>query len=85
MAASDSRECRRGYCRRDHPGVDGPLATVRGGPPEDSAYDGPASALSRVWIDARRNVRNVVEHVALADIASGKLPARIVKLAKTIA
>ena len=34
--------------------VEGPLATVRGGPPEDSAYGGAASALSRVCIAVRR-------------------------------
>lgn len=61
--------------------VDGPLATVRGAPPENSAYDGAASALSRVWIAVRKNVRSVVEHVTLADLASGQLPARIDRLA----
>jgi Rrf2 family protein len=62
--------------------VDGPLATVRGGPPEESAYGGSASALSRVWIAVRKNLRSVVEHVTVADIASGVLPARVEKLAK---
>jgi Rrf2 family protein len=62
--------------------VDGPLATVRGGPPEDSAYGGAAIALSRVWIAVRKNVRSVFEQVTLADIASGHLPARIERLAE---
>lgn len=62
--------------------VEGPLATVRGGPPENSAYDGSASSLSRVWIAVRKNVRSVVEHVTLADVASGELPARIERLAE---
>jgi Rrf2 family protein len=62
--------------------VDGPLATVRGGPPEDSAYGGAAAALSRVWIAVRKNVRSVFEQVTLADIASGELPARIERLAE---
>jgi Rrf2 family protein len=61
--------------------VEGPLATVRGGPPEESAYDGAASALSRVWIAVRKNLRSVVEHVTLADVASGELPAGIETLA----
>ncbi|MBV8966133.1 MAG: Rrf2 family transcriptional regulator [Mycobacteriaceae bacterium] len=61
--------------------VEGPLATVRGGPPEESDYEGPAHALSRVWIAVRKNLRGVVEHVTLADVASGKLPARIDRLA----
>ena len=61
--------------------VDGPLATVRGGPPEDSVYGGAASALPRVWIAVRKNLRSVVEHVTLADVASGRLPAKIERLA----
>jgi Rrf2 family protein len=62
--------------------VDGPLATVRGGPPEDSAYGGAATALSRVWIAVRKNVRSVFEQVTIADVASGHLPARIERLAE---
>jgi Rrf2 family protein len=61
--------------------VDGPLATVRGGPPEDSAYPGAAGALPRVWIAVRKNLRSVVENVTLADVASGRLPAKIERLA----
>ena len=62
--------------------VEGPLATVRGGPPEDSSYDGTASALARVWIAVRKNLRSVVEQVTLADVASGRLPAKIERLAE---
>src|ERR1700739_4429728 len=29
--------------------VEGPLASVRGGPPEDAAYPGAATALARGW------------------------------------
>jgi Rrf2 family protein len=61
--------------------VEGPLASVRGGPPEEAAYDEPAAALSRVWIAVRANLRAVVENVTLADIASGRIPARIDRLA----
>ena len=61
--------------------VEGPLATVRGGPPEDSAYPGAADPLPRVWIAVRKNIRSVVEQVTLADVASGKLPAKIERLA----
>jgi Rrf2 family protein len=61
--------------------VEGPLATVRGGPPEDSSYPGAASALPRVWIAVRKNLRTVVEHVTVADIASGQLPRAVDKLA----
>ena len=61
--------------------VEGPLATVRGGKPEDSDYPGAASQLPRVWIAVRKNLREVVEHVTLADIASGRLPESIDLLA----
>lgn len=60
--------------------VEGPLATVRGGPPENSHYNGAASALPQVWIAIRKNVRSVAEAVTVADVASGRLPAGIVKL-----
>src|SRR5437588_9646601 len=60
--------------------VEGPLASVRGGPPEDAAYAGAAAALPRVWIAVRANLRRVVEHVTIADIANSKLPRSIDKL-----
>jgi DNA-binding IscR family transcriptional regulator len=62
--------------------VEGPLASVRGGPPEESAYPGAATALPRVWIAVRANLRNVVEHVTLADVAKGHLPKAIDRLAE---
>ena len=62
--------------------VEGPLATVRGEPPEDVAYRGAAEPLQQVWIAVRKNLRAVVERVTLADVASGNLPADVVELAK---
>jgi Rrf2 family protein len=62
--------------------VEGPLASVRGGPPEESAYAGPAATLPRVWIAVRANLRKVVENVTVADIAAGHLPRGIDKLAE---
>ena len=62
--------------------VEGPLGSVRGGPPEEASYGGAATALPRVWIAVRANLRAVVERVTLADIAGGRLPARIDKLAE---
>src|SRR5579884_1541115 len=61
--------------------VEGPLASVRGEPPESASYDGAAAALPRVWIAVRANLRAVVEHVTLADIASGRIPGKIDRLA----
>src|SRR5689334_3371998 len=60
--------------------VEGPLASVRGGPPEETSYPGSSAALPRVWIAVRASLRNVVERVSLADVASGELPTAIEKL-----
>ncbi len=60
--------------------VEGPLASVRGGPPEDAAYAGAASTLPRVWIAVRVNLRRVVENVTIADIARAQLPPKIDEL-----
>ena len=62
--------------------VDGPLAAVRGERPESVNYTGPAEPLQRVWIAVRTNLRDVVERVTLADLASGALPDRVTALAK---
>jgi Rrf2 family protein len=62
--------------------VEGPLATVRGGPPEDSTYPGPAADLPRVWIAVRKSLRSVVEDVTLGDVARGQLPRAIKKLSE---
>ncbi len=60
--------------------VEGPMAAVRGGRPEDVTYDGNAEPLQRVWIAVRSALRQVAEHVTLADLASGRLPSRVEKL-----
>jgi Rrf2 family protein len=60
--------------------VEGPLASVRGGPPEDAKYGGAATTLPTVWIAVRVNLRRVVENVTIADLANGKLPRSIEKL-----
>ena len=54
--------------------VEGPLVGVRGQRPEEIEYVGSAEPLQQVWIALRANLRKVLEHVTLADIASGKLP-----------
>jgi Rrf2 family protein len=61
--------------------VEGPLASVRGDPPESREYAGAAEALPRVWIALRKSLRTVVEHVSVADVASGELPKAIDRLA----
>jgi Rrf2 family protein len=61
--------------------VEGPLASVRGGPPEQSAYPGASQSLPRVWIAVRASLRAVVEQVTIADVARGRLPAAVDRLA----
>jgi Rrf2 family protein len=62
--------------------VEGPLASVRGGPPEQTEYGGASAALPRVWIAVRANLRSVVERVTVADVAAGRLPKAIDRLAE---
>jgi len=62
--------------------VEGPLASVRGLSPDALDYDGSAEALRDVWVALRSAVRSVLEHVTLADVATGKLPAQITKLTR---
>ena len=61
--------------------VEGPLATVRGQRPEDVAYTGAAEQLQRVWIAVRHNLRDVLERVTVADVAAGRLPDDVARLA----
>ncbi len=61
--------------------VDGPLASVRGEPPEALEYPGAAAHLAEVWIAVRASLRGVLERVTLADLAHGHLPASVRELA----
>jgi len=61
--------------------VEGPIANVRGVGPEQVEYAGSAAPLRDVWIAVRANLRAVLEHVTIADVARGELPASIEALA----
>ena len=61
--------------------VDGPLATVRGERPQDLSYPGAAEALRPLWVAMRASVRGVLETVTFADLAGGKLPAKVRRIA----
>ena len=54
--------------------VEGPLASVRGEPPESVRYDGAAASLGKLWVAVRANLRAVLEEATVADVASGDLP-----------
>ncbi|MBT2401787.1 Rrf2 family transcriptional regulator [Streptomyces sp. ISL-100] len=62
--------------------VDGPLVSVRGVRPPELSYTGPAESLLPLWIALRANVREVLDGVTLADLASAKLPADVSALAE---
>ena len=61
--------------------IDGPLAEVRGERPESTSYDGAATHLQDVWIAVRASLRSVLEATSLADVASGRLPTVVKRLA----
>lgn len=54
--------------------VDGPLVSVRGVRPPELSYTGPAESLLPLWIALRANVRQILDGVSLADVASAELP-----------
>jgi Rrf2 family protein len=60
--------------------VEGPLASVRGESPESVSFAGSAEPLGRLWVAVRANLREVLESVTLADVASGELPKQIDKI-----
>ncbi|MCT4352227.1 Rrf2 family transcriptional regulator [Streptomyces sp. Je 1-79] len=61
--------------------VDGPLVSVRGVRPPDLSYTGPAESLLPLWVALRSNVREILDGVSLADVASAELPAGVSALA----
>lgn len=62
--------------------VEGPLVGVRGQRPEEIEYVGSAESLQQVWIALRANLRKVLEHVTVADVAAGDLPRDVVALTR---
>ena len=62
--------------------VEGPLVGVRGQRPEEIEYVGSAESLQQVWIALRANLRRVLEHVTVAQVAAGKLPEDVLALTR---
>ena len=62
--------------------VEGPLVGVRGQRPEEVAYTGTAESLQQVWIALRANLRKVLEHVTVDQVAAGKLPSEVLALTR---
>src|SRR5436305_6966676 len=62
--------------------IDGPLANVAGTRPDALELSGSAAPLRDVWISLRSSIRAVLEHVTVADIVGGTLPADVVELTR---
>jgi Rrf2 family protein len=60
--------------------IDGPLANVGGRSPDELRLEGSAAALKEVWVAVRASLREVLETVTLADVASGDLPGHVHEL-----
>jgi Rrf2 family protein len=63
--------------------LDGPLAGVRGEPPEELSFRGDAQPLREVWIALGASMREVLDSVTIADLAAGALPERIQAIANS--
>ena len=63
--------------------VEGPLASVRGEPPERMAYEGSSENLQRVWIAVRASLRSVLDDITLADVVAGDLPDHVQRLTES--
>ncbi|WP_129668515.1 RrF2 family transcriptional regulator [Phytoactinopolyspora endophytica] len=60
--------------------AEGPLAAVRGMPPEDTLYPGSAAPLTQIWVAVRASLRDVLEATTVSDILSGDLPEQVTSL-----
>ena len=61
--------------------VEGPLASVRGEPPNELSFTGAAKPLREVWIALRANIRDILESVTLADVVARDLPEPVREIA----
>ncbi|MGN6473800.1 MAG: RrF2 family transcriptional regulator [Mycobacteriales bacterium] len=61
--------------------VDGPLANVRDLSLTELSYPGAAQSLRDVWMAVRGSLREVLENVTVADLATGRLPSNVKDLA----
>lgn len=59
--------------------LEGPLAAVQHVRPDELEYDGAAAPLVDVWIAVRAQLRDVLEHVTLADVATAELPELVLR------
>lgn len=57
--------------------LEGPLANVQGVRPDAVDFEGHAAPLREVWVATRARLREVLDHVNLAEVASGSLPEHV--------
>ena len=62
--------------------IDGPLASVHDTGLGDLPYSGATAALTDVWRALRASMRSVLEETSLADVAAGRLPGHVGRLAR---
>jgi len=62
--------------------VDGPLALIRGLPPEETEYPEPTQGLRTVWVALRSSVRTVLESITLEQLATDRLPESVIALSE---
>jgi Rrf2 family protein len=48
--------------------VEGPLSTVRDGPPDEALYEGPARGLRDVWVGIQQELDRTLSGITLADL-----------------
>jgi Rrf2 family protein len=56
--------------------VDGPLTEVTGTRPGAPAAVGSAASINSLWIAVRTGIRNTLEQITVADLASGQVPSQ---------
>ena len=57
--------------------LEGPLPSVHGLSPAELVFEGSAIALREVWLAVSANLMAVLEHITLAQVASGDLPPEV--------
>ena len=60
--------------------VEGPLAAVRGIRPHELADEGVPEEFVRLWVATRVALRSVLDEVTIADLANGRLPAKVERM-----
>jgi Rrf2 family protein len=62
--------------------LEGPLASVRGVRPHELSEHGGSEPFISLWVAVRAALRSVLDHVTVADLASGTLPDHVASVVK---